>query len=149
MPPGAYLRRNKMGGTKIVHLAKTLTALAILPTLLAASPLPEDDPAIIICGSNSPQYSTPPTVVVVGSGSTQSAALQNLWTGNGMTDEFAAAQNVKCDSCGTADCEMTSDFSGSLSGIHYRAILDGEGNPIWWFAIAIFSGDYTIYCEDC
>ena len=34
-----------MGGTQMMHLAKTLTALAILSTLLAASPLPDDDPA--------------------------------------------------------------------------------------------------------
>lgn len=73
-----------------------LAALAILPTLVLASPLLDGgDPAVIACGTSSPQYSTPPSVSVAASGTTQSSALTNLYAG-GMTDDFADSQNVVC-----------------------------------------------------
>ena len=124
-----------------------VSSLSLLAAVLAARPALQSDSTTIDCGDHSTQYSST-SLPVSGSGTTQVEALADLY-GNGMTNDFAGEQDATCELCVGTPCEMTSDFSGTISGIHYLYIRNQQGTIIWVIALANFTGTYTLYCDPC
>ncbi|MCK6445047.1 MAG: hypothetical protein L6Q99_01525 [Planctomycetes bacterium] len=128
---------------------RTGTALSIFLALAAfLSASPTLNTTVIACDDQSQQFTTTTSIVVSASGTTQAEALAELY-GDGMADDFARAQDMECDSCASAKCAMTCDYSGTISGIHYLTVKNSQGVIVGYIAIAVYNGTYTLYCEAC